>query len=145
MRAPSRRQTTMNGPTMRVDGKLKQLGPTCVVDFADGQTCRMTTACLPGKPVNAGRGLRLCVLAWQSRRARRLRTGKSAAFYRLAENPIMAARLRAWLGGDGMLPAINAIRFERNGQVIARLDPERANRETAALRAPTAPILARAA
>jgi hypothetical protein len=36
--------------------------------IADGEVTRMTRATLPNKPLNVGRGLRLSVAAWQSRR-----------------------------------------------------------------------------
>jgi hypothetical protein len=77
--------------------RAKSVGPTCVVRFEGGETCRMTTASLPGKPLNAGRGLRLCVAAWQNR------TGKKAT------------------------PRVEAMTFERDGEIVGRFDPAAAN------------------
>lgn len=37
------------------------------VDFADGERVRMSFACLPGKPVNIGRGLRVAIAAYEMR------------------------------------------------------------------------------
>src|SRR4051794_30693403 len=74
-----------------------RVGPTCVATFADGEITRMSTATLPNKPLNAGRGLRLSVAAYEARQRQR-RTG--------------------WL-----VPPIVACHFERDGEVVARFDP----------------------
>lgn len=75
--------------------KADRVGPTCVVTFADGQTVRMSTATLPNKPLNVGRGLRLAFYAWQSR--------------------VGFASLE-W-------PSVSACHFERNAEIIARFNP----------------------
>ncbi len=48
--------------------KLTSRGPTCVVRFADGNTCRMTTHCRDDA-LDYERGIRLCKAAWSTRRA----------------------------------------------------------------------------
>ena len=67
-----------------------EVGPTCVVTFADGEVCRMTTHCSDDKP-DFARGIRLCAYAWSSR------TG----FMHEAAQPII-------------------VHFERDGEIIAR-------------------------
>src|SRR5215472_18377357 len=47
--------------------KLTSRGPTCVVRFADGVLCRMTTHCRDDA-LDYERGIRLCKAAWSSRR-----------------------------------------------------------------------------
>jgi hypothetical protein len=47
--------------------KLTSRGPTCVVRFADGALCRMTTHCRDDA-LDWDRGLYLCKAAWSSRR-----------------------------------------------------------------------------
>jgi hypothetical protein len=47
--------------------KLTSRGPTCVVRFADGVLCRMTTHCRDDA-LDWDRGLYLCKAAWSSRR-----------------------------------------------------------------------------
>jgi hypothetical protein len=47
--------------------KLPKVGPTCVVQFADGTLCRMTTHC---RDDALDHGLRLCQAAWASRHQR---------------------------------------------------------------------------
>lgn len=46
--------------------KLARVGPTCVVRFADGEVYRMTTYCRDDN-LDFARGVRLCVIARQSR------------------------------------------------------------------------------
>ena len=46
--------------------KQSRVGPTCVVRFADGTLCRMTTHCSDTAP-DYERGTRLCRAAWSSR------------------------------------------------------------------------------
>lgn len=82
--------------------RTDRVGPTCVVTFADGETTRMSTATLPNKPLNVGRGLRLSVAAYEARQRQR-RTHRS-------------------------VPPIVACHFERDGEVIARFDPAECNR-----------------
>ena len=53
--------------------RTDRVGPTCVVTFADGEITRMSTATLPNKPLNVGRGLRLSIAAYE---ARHRRTGR---------------------------------------------------------------------
>jgi hypothetical protein len=48
--------------------KLTSRGPTCVVRFADGVLCRMTTHCRDDA-LDWDRGFALCRAAWSSRRA----------------------------------------------------------------------------
>ena len=48
--------------------KLTFRGPTCVVTFADGNTCRMTTHC-HDTALDWERGIKLCKAAWSTRRA----------------------------------------------------------------------------
>jgi hypothetical protein len=48
--------------------KLTSRGPTCVVRFADGVLCRMTTHCRDDA-LDYERGIRLCKAAWSSRKA----------------------------------------------------------------------------
>jgi hypothetical protein len=47
--------------------KLTSRGPTCVVRFADGNVCRMTTHC-HDDALDYARGINLCKAAWSSRR-----------------------------------------------------------------------------
>jgi len=47
--------------------KLTSRGPTCVVRFADGALCRMTTHCRDDA-LDWLRGISLCKAAWSSRR-----------------------------------------------------------------------------
>jgi hypothetical protein len=46
--------------------KLTSRGPTCVVRFADGELCRMTTHCRDDA-LDYERGVKLCTAAWSSR------------------------------------------------------------------------------
>jgi len=46
--------------------KLTSRGPTCVVTFADGALCRMTTHCRDDA-LDWDRGINLCKAAWSSR------------------------------------------------------------------------------
>jgi hypothetical protein len=46
--------------------KLTSRGPTCVVTFADGVLCRMTTHCRDDA-LDYERGIALCKAAWSSR------------------------------------------------------------------------------
>jgi hypothetical protein len=46
--------------------KLTSRGPTCVVRFADGNTCRMTTHC-HDDALDCARGIKLCKAAWSTR------------------------------------------------------------------------------
>ena len=48
--------------------KLTSRGPTCVVRFADGVLCRMTTHCRDDA-LDYERGIRLCQAAWSTRLA----------------------------------------------------------------------------
>lgn len=128
--------------------KLKDVGPTCVVTFADGETCRMSTAQVPGKPINAGRGLRLCVTAWQSRqRDKPIEEARALLAKILAEgdrknDPAIERRARlaernlnnkiarcnsnnVW---DIRPPLVVSCHFEAAGDVIARFDPIDANK-----------------
>jgi hypothetical protein len=82
--------------------RTDRVGPTCVVTFADNEVTRMSTATLPNKPLNVGRGLRLSVAAYEARQRQR-RTG-------------------------GLVPPIVACHFERDGEVVARCDPAECNR-----------------
>lgn len=71
--------------------KLTSRGPTCVVTFADGLTCRMTTHCRDDA-LDYARGVYLCKAAWSSRR----------------DLPMTQA------------PSIASIHFERDGEIIGR-------------------------
>ena len=109
-------------------------GPTCAVTFADGETCRMTTATQPGKPLNVGRGLRLCVLAWHQRKRQPFSAATSAAIARMIEAGVMsrdrvdALRLGRGARPSGKLPKVTAIRFELDDETLATFDPADANR-----------------
>jgi hypothetical protein len=48
--------------------KLTSRGPTCVVSFADGTQCRMTTHCRD-EALDWERGVKLCKAAWSTRKA----------------------------------------------------------------------------
>jgi hypothetical protein len=48
--------------------KLTPRGPTCVVTFADGTLCRMTTHCRDDA-LDWERGIGLCRAAWSTRQA----------------------------------------------------------------------------
>jgi hypothetical protein len=48
--------------------KLTSRGPTCVVRFADGVLCRMTTHCRDDA-LDWESGVRLCKAAWSTRQA----------------------------------------------------------------------------
>lgn len=69
--------------------KLSSRGPTCVVTFADGVTCRMTTHCRDDA-LDYARGVYLCKAAWSTRR----------------DLPMAQA------------PSIASIHFERDGAII---------------------------
>jgi hypothetical protein len=47
--------------------KIVWPSPVIQVDFADGERVRMSFACLPGKPVNIGRGMRVALGAYEMR------------------------------------------------------------------------------
>ena len=47
--------------------KLTSRGPTCVVRFADGTLCRMTTHCRDDA-LDWQRGINLCKAAWSTRK-----------------------------------------------------------------------------
>jgi hypothetical protein len=47
--------------------KLTSRGPTCVVRFADGTLCRMTTHCRDDA-LDYERGVKLCKAAWSTRK-----------------------------------------------------------------------------
>jgi hypothetical protein len=81
--------------------------------FADGVMRRMTFATQEGKPLNTGRGLRLCVGAYRLRVAAILNSTPQRA--------IVPAIVEAWV--------------ERDGRVIARVDASKANEHTAEHRA----------
>lgn len=51
-----------------VSGKRLGKSPVCVVTFADGEIVRVPAVSLPGKPLNAGRALRVAVSYYQSRK-----------------------------------------------------------------------------
>ena len=54
-------------PAYRIDPlKLQHTGPTCVVEFADGVICRMTTYCRDDA-LDYERGHALCASAWQGK------------------------------------------------------------------------------
>lgn len=55
--------------------KLVWPSPVIAVTFADGESVRMSFACLPGKPLNVGRGLRVACAAYVSRMRSRYRAG----------------------------------------------------------------------
>jgi len=78
--------------------RAARVGPTCVTTFADGVVTRMSTASIPGKPFNTGRGLRNCVAAWQSRTR-----------------------------SDTPRPAVTTCQFEIDGKVVATFDPAEAD------------------
>lgn len=127
--------------------KLKNVGPTCVVTFADGETCRMSTAQAPGKPINAARGLRLCVAAWQSRqRDKPIKKARALLAKVLAEgdrktNPGIERRarlsernlsnkiVRRSRDNDWSIspPLVVSCHFEHADEVIARFNPIDAN------------------
>jgi hypothetical protein len=88
-------------------------GPTCVVTFSDGETVRMTTASIPGKPLNVGRGLKLAVAAWRSR----------------ARAKGLASRTRIRPLNP---PRVTSCHFERNGETLATFDPVICSRAIAA-------------
>ena len=48
--------------------KQTSRGPTCVVRFADGTLCRMTTHCRDDA-LDYERGIRLCKAVWSTRRS----------------------------------------------------------------------------
>jgi hypothetical protein len=71
-----------------------QRGPTCVVQFADGEICRMTT--YSPKALDYDRGIRQCQAAWLLRL-----TGTA-------------------MGDLTQTPPVKSCHFERDGHVIAR-------------------------
>jgi hypothetical protein len=73
--------------------KLTSRGPTCVVQFADGTQCRMTTHCRDDA-LDYERGIRLCQAAWSARKAL----------------PMAQA------------PAIISAHFERDGDVLGQAE-----------------------
>ena len=82
--------------------RTDRVGPTCVVTFSDGEVTRMSTATLPNRPLNVGRGLRLCVAAYEARQRRTER--------------------------NSIVPPIAGCRFERNGEIVAHFNPADCNR-----------------
>jgi hypothetical protein len=72
--------------------KRNHVGPTCVVQFADGNVCRMTTHCHDDE-LDWDRGIALCRAAWSSR-----------------------TRL------IGKVPAIVSAHFERDGNVLGQAE-----------------------
>lgn len=116
--------------------KQTRVGPTCVVAFSDGNTCRMTTACSDDKP-DFRRGIKLCRDAWE------IRTGywreHDAEMARLAplrfryeqsliRKDRLAAAFDAMIPGkpDKVVPEVTSVHFERDGEVIARFEPQQA-------------------
>lgn len=81
-----------------------RVGPTCVVQFKNGEVCRMTTWCDDVAPDYA-RGERLCRHALHSRLNYRFRQYGSVSRRRLA--------------GYAQAAPIASIHFERDGQRIA--------------------------
>lgn len=66
--------------------KIVWPSPVIVATFADGEKVRMSFACLPGKPLNIGRGLRLAAAAWETRILCRLRRDGARLADRIAEH-----------------------------------------------------------
>lgn len=99
--------------------RLTSVGPTCVVIFADGETCRMSTHCSDFR-LDYERGIALCRAAWESR-ARRWQQRLFARYRRSLMNPtrildaIEAIERRR---GAPAAPAIRSCHFERGGRVI---------------------------
>jgi hypothetical protein len=71
--------------------KLTSRGPTCVVRFADGVLCRMTTHCRDDA-LDYERGIKLCKAAWSTRK----------------DLPMAQA------------PAVISAHFERDGSVVGQ-------------------------
>jgi hypothetical protein len=77
--------------------KLTSCGPTCVVPFADGVLCRMTTHCRDDA-LDWQRGIKLCTAAWSTR------TG------------LMMAQA----------PSVLSAHFERDGDILGQQQAEAA-------------------
>lgn len=99
--------------------------PVIAVTYADGERVRMSFACLPGKPLNIGRGLRVAATAWEFRMRSRYRAG---AGERIAEYIANKA--------DGKecspvtlptVPEIVACHVEVSGETVATIDPAECN------------------
>lgn len=114
--------------------KADRVGPTCVVTFADGQTVRMSCATLPNKPLNVGRGLRLAVAAWQSRRAKPSQQLRGVVMGMMF-NPMMNRdQLQTYCDrrSNSKPAGVTSCHFERSGEIIARFNPAECDRHIAA-------------
>lgn len=109
--------------------KLQTVGPTCVVAFSDGEVCRMSTAQPKDKPVNAGRGLRLCVAAWESRV--RLPATSWPWFPGCSPEKIYRRVVAKQRAKQRKRPSVTSCHFERGGEIVARFNPTDCNKEIA--------------
>jgi hypothetical protein len=100
--------------------RTDRVGPTCIVEWSDGQITRLSVASLPGKPLNVGRALRVSLTAWESR-ARK----KQCRPRHIPRDVCDAAR--AALLVTLPRPNVIACRFEREGETIGRFDPAECN------------------
>jgi|SRR5215472_3035400 len=112
--------------------KQTRVGPTCVVMYGDGTTCRMTTATSDNAP-DFVRGLKLCAAAWESKHCADNRLPAYMLACKITDryrNALMnAERLDTAVASvvarqfppyvAPTLPAIQRAWFERNGDVIA--------------------------
>jgi hypothetical protein len=107
----------------------KTKGPTCVVQWADGETTRMTTH-TPDTTLDFDRGIRVNAAAWQTRKRTAIAQALREATKQIdavphGERPTRAllrqhAKLvERWAGFDPLpLPAITRCHFERDGVVL---------------------------
>lgn len=112
--------------------KDKTRGPTCVVQWADGETTRMTTLS-PDAALDFDRGIRVNAAAWQTRQrapiaqelAEVTKQIDATPYGREPERALVrkhAKLLERWAGFDPYpLPAISRCYFERDGAVLGEM------------------------
>ncbi len=74
--------------------KLTSRGPTCVVRFADGTLCRMTTHCRDDA-LDYERGIKLCTAAWSTRQALPMAQAPSVVSAHFERDGIMLGQAEA--------------------------------------------------
>lgn len=71
--------------------------PVMQVDYADGTRVRMSFATLPGKPLNVGRGFRVCAAAYQQRKKTLVLSTVAHWQVETQEGVVLASGVGAWL------------------------------------------------
>jgi transcriptional regulator with XRE-family HTH domain len=99
--------------------KHKNVGPTFVAEFADGEVTRMSTYTSLEK-LDWDRGIRLSQAAYQSRRANARERPQRIHYHTRREIEDALDQLRARHGFTPALPAIVSAHFEQDGKVLAQ-------------------------